>query len=218
LIEQQPLVRCLSLTAMASLDEPVSHLKLRELMAASDAETRYGAFRALQILDEHDSAIQGELLNDCFWLHRVAPQSSPLVHLSTNRRAEVVLFGDDAPLQAPFSFLAGEFTLTAGRNDDRCTISRSSVRHGVDHRQCSLKLGTVLQNLAEMGAIYPEVVDFLRQAGEFHCLNCPLAIDALPQATSIFDLAQDGATNPQLLERIAETARNQGVTTTKAGE
>ena len=56
-----------SLTALASLDEAVSRVKLRELLTEPAPETRYGAFRALRSLDEHDPLVQGELMNQS-WL------------------------------------------------------------------------------------------------------------------------------------------------------
>jgi hypothetical protein len=194
LVDHEPTMRSYGLAALASLDEAVSHVKLRELLLARDAETRYGAFWALRSLDEHDPAAQGELLNDSFWLHRTAPGSAPLVHYSTSRRAEVVLFGEGIALVPPFSFLAGEFTITAARDDTHCTVSRLSVRQGSRRRQCSLNLEEVLRLLAELGGSYPEVIDFLRQAREYHCVNCPIAADALPQATSVYELAKSGST------------------------
>src|SRR5262249_53381139 len=111
LVEERPALRAFCLTALASLDEAVCHVKLRELLQAPSPETRYGAFRALRALDEREPAVAGELLNESFWLHRVAPQSAPLVHLASTKRAEVVLFGEDPTLAGPFSFLRGAFTL-----------------------------------------------------------------------------------------------------------
>lgn len=204
MVEHQPALRAFSLTALASLDEAICHVKLRELLNAQSAETRYGAFRGLRALDEHDPNVAGELLNDSFWLHRAAPSSSPLVHVSCSRRAEVVLFGEEVFLVPPFSFLAGEFTLTAGASDDQCTLSRLSVNHGTSRRQCPLNLETVLRTLAAMGGTYPNVVDFLRQAGSCQCLTSSVAIDALPQATSVHDLAKNGSTDPDLMPADAD--------------
>jgi hypothetical protein len=217
LVERQPLVRAFSLTALASLDEAISHVKLRELLASPAAETRYGAFRALRALDEHDEAVQGELLNGSFWLHRVVPDAPPMVHLSSSRRAEIVLFGEEPHLVPPFSFLAGEFTLTAARDDKRCTITRASVRHGTHRRQCSLHVEDVLHNLADMGGIYPEAVDFLRQAGTYQSLTCPVAVDALPQAMSVYDLAQAGTQKSDVFktdEEILNAREELGATPT----
>src|SRR5262249_42084574 len=189
LIQEQPALRAYCLTAMASLDEAICHVKLQELLAATSPETRYGAFRALRALDEHDTHVQGEWLNDSFWLHQVAGNSPALVHMSSSRRAEIVLFGDDCFLQPPFSILAGpEFTITAGKDDDHCIISRFSVQRGTKRCQCSLKLADVLHKLAELGGAYPDAVDLLRQADKGQALSTKVAVDALPQSTSVFDL------------------------------
>lgn len=194
LVKEQPLLRSYCLTALASLDETICHFKLQELMAEPSAETRYGAFRALRALRPTDESVSGELLNDSFWLHRVAPQGPSLVHISSSRRAEVVLFGEEVYLEPPFSFQAGpEFTVTASAEDDKCTLRRFSAQDGVSPpRQCSLKLSDVLHRLAEMGGSYPEVVDLLRRADGCHCLSCRLAVDALPEAASVYDLARAG--------------------------
>jgi hypothetical protein len=87
-VAKQPLLRSFALTALASMDESVSRFQLRELLTTStDPETRYGAFRALRALDENDSLVKGDFLNESFWLHRVAPDAAPLVHVSTTQRA-----------------------------------------------------------------------------------------------------------------------------------
>ncbi len=192
-VAKQPLLRAFSLTALASLDESVSHFQLRELLTTStDPETRYGAFRALRALDENDSLVKGEFLNDSFWLHRVAPEAAPLVHVSTSRRAEIVLFGEEPRLKAPFSFQAGEFVVTATGDEDRCTVSRFPHRGGVMRKQCSLQVEEVLREMADIGATYPEVIELLHQADRCDCLTCPVLRDALPQAVSVFDLAKSG--------------------------
>jgi flagellar basal body P-ring protein FlgI len=193
LAKDQPALRAFCLTALASLDETICHFKLQELLSETSAETRYGAFRALRALRPDDDAIPGEMLNESFWLHRVAPHSASLVHVSTTKRPEIVLFGEDAFMQPPFSFQAGaEFTITAGADDNQCIISRFSLSNGIHRKQCSLKLDDVLRRVAELGGSYPDIVDLLRRADGCHCLSCSVAVDALPEATSVFQLARAG--------------------------
>ena len=202
MVEQHPVLRAFSLTALGSMDQAVSHIKLRDLLASANPETRYGAFRALRALDERDPAVQGELLNNAFWLHRVAPNSPPLVHLSGSRRPEVVLFGEEPVLVPPFEFLAGgatKFTLTAGDKDERCTATAFAMqRGGRQTRQCGLRLEEVLRTLADLGGTYPEAVELLRQAHACQCVSCPVAVDQLPQAVSVEELARAGARDPEL--------------------
>jgi hypothetical protein len=192
LVESQPLLRAYSLTAMASMDQAICRVKLAELLGSPVPEARYGAFRALRAMDENEPAIKGQLLNHAFWVHHVAPDSPPMVHLSTSRRAEIVLFGQDAYLKPPFAIRAGDFAITATDDDTRCTIARCSTLEGTSHRQCSLKLDDVLRTLAHEGGMYPEAVELLKQAHGGGNLSCRVEVDALPQAISVYALAKVG--------------------------
>jgi hypothetical protein len=223
-VAEHPVLRAFGLTALASMDEAVSHIKLRELLACPDAEARYGAFRALRALDENDPAIQGELLNKSFWLHRVAPGSPPLVHLCSSRRAEIVLFGQDAMLAPPFELLVGDaakFTVTAGHDDEHCTVTRFSLNRAGEPvretRQCSLRLEDLLLTLAAEGGTYSEALELLRQVSDCHCLSCTVAADQLPQAVSVEELALSARNDPGLLRldgEILEARPDLGTTPT----
>jgi hypothetical protein len=192
-VAEQPLLRAFGLTALASLDEAVCQVKLGELLAnARDDETRYGAFRALHTLDENNRAVRGDWLNESFWLHRTAPNTPPLVHVSTTKRAEVVLFGEEPFLKAPFWFVAGDFAVTAADGDPHCTVSRFPLRGAPSRRQCSLKLEDVLRTMAELGGAFPEAVALLQQADRCECLTCRVRYDALPQAPDVNDLVRAG--------------------------
>jgi len=208
LVERQPALRAYCLTAMASLDENVCHVKLRELLSSRAAETRYGAFRALRALHEDAKEMQGELFNDSYWVHRGVGDGPPLVHVSTTKRAEIVMFGEEPTLLPPFSFLCGEFTVTAGPEDVRCTIRRLSTQHTSRPEQCSLKLSDVLHTMTEMGGTYPEAVELVNQAGTYNGLSCPVAFDALPQAPSVQALAKKGAEDPDFFGTDKEIVNN----------
>jgi hypothetical protein len=206
-VRQQPYLRLYALTALASLDESVCHERLQDLLGEDlDDETRYGAFRALRALDEHDDDVKGQLLSGSFWLHRVAPGTKPLIHVSMARRAEVVLFGDKQTLIPPFSLLAGEYTVTAAADDQRCTISHVPLdggEAGVSRTRSSLELAEVLKVLAKQGATYPEVLELIRQADEGRALSCRLRHDALPQAVTVQQLAQVGREEADRLKNPA---------------
>ncbi len=197
-VQQQPYLRAFALSAMASLDEAICHVKLKELMlSAVDAETRYGAFRALRALDETDPDVRGELLNDSFHLHQIQSEGEPLVHLSLSRRPEIVCFGAGPALKPPFSLLAGSYAITASPEDQRCTISHYDL-HGEGggcRERCSLKVADLIHKLAEMGANYAEIIEVLRQANNCQNLTCQLRYDALPQAITVQELAEAGKVN-----------------------
>ncbi|HMP01618.1 MAG TPA: HEAT repeat domain-containing protein [Gemmatales bacterium] len=190
-IRRDPALRALALTALASLDEAVSYVKLRELTQEPDAETRFGAFRALHTLNPNDRLVQGALVNKSFHLHRLAPEATALIHVSTVTRPEIVLFGEEPLLLPPFSLVAGpDFTVTARAGDAHCVVSRISVRHGQAQERCSLHVADVVSTLGQLGAHYGDVLDLMRQASHIECLSCPVAFDALPQVPTIAELAE----------------------------
>src|SRR5262249_9605785 len=150
-VEKYPDLRAFGLSALASLDEAASRVQLRRLLASPTPEVRYGAFRALRALDERDQAVQGELLAESFWMHRVMPNSEPLVHFSTTRRAEIVLFGLEPAFKPPFAIKAGEFNLTASAENQQCTIARFSSQYGISRRQCSFRIEDIIRAMADEG-------------------------------------------------------------------
>jgi flagellar basal body P-ring protein FlgI len=183
----QPMLRAYCLTALASLNETVSFEVLREMLASKHPDVRYGAFRALRALDDADQAVAGEELHEAFWLHRVAPESEPMIHLCSSRRAEFVLFGHDPMLRAGFVGRAGNFVIHSEEDDTRCIISNGRVR-----RPCSLKVEDVLRMMADLGATYSESVEIIRQANDCKSLSCRVEVDALPQAVTVQALAKSG--------------------------
>ncbi len=198
IIRQQPYLRAFALTALASLDQKVSYKLLEEILAtAKEDEVRYGAFRALRTLNPKNEVVAGALLNDSFWLHRVSPETGSLVHVTSSKRPEIVLFGDDARLQTPFALRAGEYCVTATENDrDHCLVAWVPLAGGAPVRkECPLQVEAVLRALADLGASYPEVVDVLQQADQSKCMSCRLKADALPQLISVQELADAGKKN-----------------------
>jgi flagellar basal body P-ring protein FlgI len=202
-VAHSPTLRAFALTAMASLDEAVCHVRLAELLTSGqEDEVRYGAFRALRTLNPRHKLVQGELLNDSFWLHRVHTNTTPLVHISSMHRAEIVIFGDEPMLKPDFGLQAGEFVVTAAKDDDHCWISRLPLHGRPVRRPCSLEVTKVLRTLADMGCMYPEAVALLQQADVGGVLSCRLRCDALPQNTPVEELARIGQqkSDPQAAE------------------
>lgn len=197
--------RAYALTALASLNEAVCHLKLRELMHEPTPELRYGAFKALRMLNENDPMVRGTKLAGGFHLHRVPSQTPGLIHVSLGGRAEIVIFGEEPALQAPFSFRAGEdFVVTAREGEDQCMISRYSLHLGQAQESTSLKVTDVVASLGKMQASYGDVVAMLTSASETKTLNCAFAIDALPSARPVGtgqEAAELGDT-PNLFSRV----------------
>jgi Flagellar P-ring protein len=189
----EPALRAFCLTALASLNESASYQSLMDLLNSPVPETRYGAFRALRALNPDDEAVHGELLNDTFWVHKTALGSRGMVHLSSSRRAEIVLFGDEPYLKAPLRLSAGDVNITADDNDSQCTVSRFSTRTREKRSgYSSLKVEDVIRKVAELGGDYSTVTELLRQARRCDCISCAVEVDALPQATSVYALKRAG--------------------------
>ncbi|WP_162660186.1 flagellar basal body P-ring protein FlgI [Tuwongella immobilis] len=210
----EPTLQAYCLTALSSLDEAKCHAKLQELLTCEVSEVRYGAFRALQTLDSNNEMARGEKLNETYFLHELAPDSKGMVHVLTSHRPEVVVFGRTPKLVAPFSYAIGnDFTLTAGLNDSKITISRFSVNKGQKQVQCGYEVGEVIRTLASLEASYSDILDLLSQANRCKSLNCPLAVDALPKAASVKAIAErgkvSGLPNPDAPEDGTDTQANQ---------
>jgi len=200
IVAEQPNLRAYALTALASLDDGECAGRLQDLLSNPDAEVRYGAFRALRSLDE--KSYEGEAFNQGYTLHHVSAGTIPLVHVSTSRRAEIVLFGEETELTPDFSILAGNFVLASAAGDTRCTISHY-VGGDSARRQCTLKLDDIIRTMGKMNAQYSEVLQFLAQAYRIKSLACDLRFDALPQAPAVEDLAKAGVD----MKHRAELAR-----------
>jgi hypothetical protein len=213
-------LRVYCLTALTSLDESVSRIKLAELLNVPIPTLRYGAFKALRVLDERADVVQGDRLNDTIWLHRLAPRSEPMVHVLTSRRAEIALFGQEPVLLAPLKVMAGkEFIISAEPGDDRCTVSRFRYQPpDVRRRQCSFALTHVLKTMTDLGAEYEEVVELLRQLDHHKRVSTPVLVDALPQVVPVQILAAAGrgrerfADNPELMREVQRAQEDLGAT------
>jgi hypothetical protein len=192
LAETHPSMRFHCITALASLDEAAASNALVELLASDSPDLRYAAFRALREVEPHNNNCVGMPLKKSYWLHVVAPGSPSLVHILSNQRAEIVLFGKTPRFVAPFSLRVGpEIVITARPGDNCCTISRFSTHHPERQEQCTFAVGDVITKLADVGALYEDVAQLLKEARDTKCLNCDLAIDALPKEVPLQKLAEN---------------------------
>jgi flagellar basal body P-ring protein FlgI len=197
---EHPALQAFALTALAALDDALGMSKLEELLAAPEPELRYGAFRALREIDATNDLVRGQWASRAYAVHEVATPGPSLVHLLTEGRSEIVLFGAEPKLIPPFSLTAGpSMTVTARPGDTVATVSRFSARSGQPtHAQCALTVADVLRKMAELGATYSDAADAVRKADERKALSCPLAVDALPRAVPVKRLAQAAREDPRM--------------------
>jgi hypothetical protein len=226
LTREHPALQAFALTALGSMDAEASSIdKLMELMNEPAKEVRYGAFKALRECDGTVPLARGENLHvvtpreewedakkestyHSFHLHEVPGDGPPLIHALTTRRAEIVLFGQKPMLLPGASLTAGEFTVSTKRDQAGCTVSRFSQSKEVQE-PCTLEVAEIVRTLARIGATYREVVEMLRQADEIKSLSCELAFDALPRGVTVKQLAEQGRTDPKMLNE-AELLKSGG--------
>lgn len=208
---EHPALQAYALTALAALDDALGISKLEELLAAPEPELRYGAFRALREVDPHGDNVGGAWARRAFVIHEVKAPGPSLVHLLSEGRSEVVLFGEAPTLVPPFSLTAGpNMTVTARPGDTVATVSRfSGTGDGQPtHLQCSLAVADVLRTVADVGGTYADAADVLRKAHERKALSCKLAFDKLPRAVPVTKLAEAARQDPRLeleYELLVET-------------
>lgn len=211
LAETHPSLRSHCLTALASLDDAICLDQLAELMKRPDPQLRYGAFVALRSASETHEAIRGVRVNDSFWLHHVAADSAPMVHVSTDRRAEIVLFGTLQPLRGRFSFPLGrDFTVASKGDEPQVTVTKIALKDGEPVPvavQCLADVGAVLKALAGLGATYDEAVEFVRRAEKADALAAGVQYDATPRGLSVQQLAQIAGSDPSIERADLEVAR-----------
>ncbi|MGL4423556.1 MAG: HEAT repeat domain-containing protein, partial [Gemmataceae bacterium] len=209
--ENHPGLRSHCLTALATLDDGVSLDRLAELMQHPDAQLRYGAFVALRSANERHTALNGKSIRQNFWLHQVASDSPALVHLLSNRRNEIVIFGRPADVTGPFSIPLGTvFAVSRKAGDDAVTLSKVvEGKDGADTVQVKSKpsVGAMLAALGEMGGSYSEAVELVRRLDTAKLLPATLAIDATPRGLPITQLAVMAKSDPTVETTNLEVAR-----------
>ena len=212
LAEDHPALRAPSLKALAAMDDAACTDRLAELMTAADPVLRYGAFLALRLADENNPAARGVLVNNSYWLHRVAPGSPGLIHLTSDRRCEVVIFGDNVKLRGPFTLPVGsDFSIHIPAGGAAATVTRVVKTRGGDLDEkklsCPTDLAAVSAAMGKLGGGYNEAIELIRRADLAKVLSVAVIVDAIPSELSIRQLAHFARRDPALTKADAEVAR-----------
>jgi hypothetical protein len=221
--ERHPALRTHALTALASQDDAPCLDQLVELMKKGGPALRYGAFAALRGADENHDAVRGRRMGHSYWLHAVAADSTSLVHLTSERRNEVVLFGSVWPVSGTFAFPLGtEFTVTRKEGEESVTVSRVVTKDGEPatvEAKYRADLGAILKGLAEMGGTYAEAVEFVRRVHAADGFGFPVAVDAVPRGFDVQELARLAGRDPLCAEadKLAEKSTGVGEVTPTGG-
>ncbi|MBN2295592.1 MAG: flagellar basal body P-ring protein FlgI [Pirellulales bacterium] len=196
--QEQPAFRVFALTALSAMEGYAPHEQLTNLLSVRSAETRYGAFRALWSMNPLDAMVRGESLGGQFSYHVIDNNGPPMIHVTRNRRPEIVLFGKDQELKAPLSLEAGPNIMVNSVGDQQIAISRFNVGMADQKRIVSMQVGEVIRAVVELGGTYPDVVQLLQNAKAKKALPSRFEIDALPQAGRRYDrMAEEEAASEE---------------------
>ncbi len=187
----EPAFRVYALAALSTMDNIVAYETLQELLSASSAETRYGAFRALWTMNENDPLVRGEQLGGQFSYHLLDVAGPPMVHVTRSHRPEVVLFGRDLEFKLPMVLEAGPHILVNGLSGGEVTISRFEVGKPDQKRLVGNHIDEVIRTIVELGGSYPDVVQALQQAKDSGALEARFKIDALPESGRTYQRSPD---------------------------
>jgi len=183
----QPAFRVFALAALSAMDDVAAYDALQELLNSPSAETRYGAFRSLWAMNPNDSLVRGEQMETGFSYHVLPSADAPMIHVTRSFRPEVVLFGADQRLEAPFALDAGNrIMVNSHSTGDDVVISRFAPGQPDQKRVVSNRVDEIIRTVVELGGSYPDIVQMLQQAKKAHALASRFEIDALPEAGRVY--------------------------------
>jgi len=184
---EEPAFRVFALTALSAMDDFTAYDELRKLLNGSSAETRYGAFRALWAMRPDDPLVLGEPLGGQFSYHVLSAGGTPMIHVTRNRRPEIVLFGQDQRLHGPLAVEAGTQIMVTSTASGEISVAKYSIDEQDQKRIVSNRVDDVIRAIVELGGTYPDVVQALQEVKSSGALTSRFEVDALPEAGRRYD-------------------------------
>ncbi len=184
LAQQHPVFAKHATIALANLGENLCRDRLADLLASDEPALRCAAFHAMTLIDERDSRLGGFEFRDGHWLYRIPHAPTKMVYFSTSKRPQIVLFGDKITLERGTRvMIPKDFTVSFDEKANHFLVKRITSS-GETQRPSSGNLGEILLHLAELGATYPEMVDFLRRVQDYQKVNCPVVAWQTPEVST----------------------------------
>ena len=134
------------------------------------------------MMNPNDALVKGEQLGGQFSYHVIDCTAEPLVHVTRNRRAEVVLFGRDQRLNTPLAINAGNHIMITSNDAGQISVSRFSGDQPDIKRTVSTRLDDVIRAIVSVGGAYPDVVQALEEAKTSGALASRFEVEAVPEA------------------------------------
>ncbi len=183
----EPAFRAHAFAALSTLRDSEAQLALQGLLHETNAETRYGAFRALTILDKTNPELNTEVFPHRFYFHELDTKSAPMIHMTNRQKSEIVLFGRGQKFKTPLSLRAGQHIMLNAKDESgKIVVSRYQIGKPDIRETMPNSIAAVIRRAVELGATYPDIVEMLRQAERQSNLTSRLEIDALPKPPRSF--------------------------------
>ncbi|MCC7474669.1 MAG: flagellar basal body P-ring protein FlgI [Pirellulales bacterium] len=176
-----------ALAALSAMDDAAAYDSLRSLLEVKSAETRYGAFRSLWAMNQHDPFLHDEFLSDQFHYHVLDVPGPRMIHVTESYLPEIVLFGREQHFELPLMVDAGKSILVKGMNGDQITVSRFKANGEPEQRVVSTSIDEVIRAIVALGGTYPDVVQALQEAKNDGALTSRFEVDALPEPGRMYD-------------------------------
>jgi flagellar basal body P-ring protein FlgI len=166
--------------ALAALEGRESAAALTELLGAEEPEIRYGAFRAIIQQNPEDPIVAGDWLAGGFHLHEIDTDASPLIHFSTKKRPEIVVFGKPPTINSDFLYVESGLTIR-GADDETLSLTAYSAEFEKEQRTCANEVVDLIRALADLGYGYSHQAKVLLAAEQDQMLSAQIAINATPK-------------------------------------
>ncbi len=193
---QQPAFRAMCLNGLMIIDNYEAADALSNLLHSADAETRYGAIRALRKRDAGDPQVTARAIAEVGKILEIPTAGPPLVVVSLSQVPEVVIFGDNPSLRLPaFEYVTANMMINSEANG-QLTISRFEAGEEDRQVQSASDLRSLLIAIADVGGTYGNWVSFIREASAKGYFSEPLAINPIPQAGRTFERVAEPTLEP----------------------
>ena len=167
-------------TALASMEGRETANVLSKFFNHSEVDLRYGAFKAIRQQNEDDPIITGDYLANEFYLHEVDSTAEPTICITTNHRAEIVVFGSQAAFNDNFLYVESGLTIKSADNG-LLALTAYSPDFIKEQRVCTSQAADLIRTLADLGYGFSSQIKILRQASDNGTLNAELAVNAAPK-------------------------------------
>jgi len=191
-----------ALTALSAMDHVAAFDALSELLNHPSAETRYGAFRAMQIRNPKSPVINGEVVGERFALHQVATTAEPMIHFARARRPEVVLFGLNQTINPPPYLMAGKRIMIKRHGTSELKVIRFVPGKEEQVLVCSTRVDDLIRTIVEVGGGYEEVYEAIHSAKLGGFLPARLAVNAQTRGGRVYHRSDADAVEDAEPERF----------------